>query len=157
MNYTVKLHYRVREKLAKKLGGKTPARIAKRARVLLLLNDGFSVDETAERVGCGTATVKRVRRHYLVEGWERAIYDAPRPGRPKKLSDGEERELIALACSDPPEGSARWTIRLLVKHCDKDVGFGVVQRTLKEDEQKPWREKNVVRANARRHVQGTNV
>ena len=147
MSNQVKLHYRVRERLAKMLRGSTPVRVAKRARVLLLLNRKYSVDEVADQVGCGTATVKRVRRHYLDEGWERAIYDAPRPGRPKKLSDKEERALIALACSDPPDGAARWTIRLLVKHCGKDIGFGVVQRILKEDELKPWREKNVVRAN----------
>ena len=157
MSYRVRLHYRVREKLAKKLGGKTPARIAKRARVLLLLNRQFSVDEVAERVGCGTATVKRVRRNYLNEGWERAINDAPRPGRPKKLGGKEERELIALACTDPPAGESRWTIRLLVKHCGKDVGFGVVQRTLKEDELKPWREKNVVRTDIGCHLQGADV
>lgn len=157
MSYEIKLHYRTREKLAKLLGGRTPARVAKRARILLQLNRGYSVDEVADRVGCGTATVKRVRRHYDTEGWERAIYDAPRPGRPKKLADREERELIALACSDPPAGEARWTIRLLVKHCDKDVGFGVVQRTLKEDGLKPWREKNVVRADTGRGVQGEDV
>jgi transposase len=125
-----------------------PARVAKRVRILLLLDERHSVDEVSERVGCGTATVKRVRRHYLATGWERAVFDAPRPGRPKKLADAEERELIALACTDPPAGAARWTIRLLVKHCDKDIGFGIVQRTLKEDQLKPWREKNVVCANA---------
>lgn len=138
------VHYRIRAKLAKKLGGKTPARVAKRARVLLQLHEGNSVEEVAETVGCGTATVKRVRRKYLQEGWENAIRDAPRSGRPKKLSDSEERELIALACSGPPDGHARWTIRLLVKHCQKDISFNVVQRTLKEDQLKPWREKNVV-------------
>ena len=60
--------------------------------------------------------------------------------------------MIALACTDPPDGSARWTIRLLVKHCGKDIGFGVVQRILKEDELKPWREKNVVRTDAGRNL-----
>lgn len=156
-SYQVKLHYRVREKLIKQLKGKTPVRIAKRARTLLLLGRDHSVEEVADRVGVGTATVKRVRRKYLEEGWERAIYDARRPGRPKKLSDREERELIALACTDPPDGAARWTVRLLVSHCGQDVGFGVVQRILKEDELKPWREKNVVCADDGRGVQGAYV
>lgn len=144
----MKLHYQVRRKLAAKCGGATPARVAKRARVLLSLHEGYSVDETADRVGCGTATVKRVRRKFLDQGWQSAIEDAPRAGRPKKLVDKEERELIALACSDPPDGSARWTIRLLAKHFDKDVSRGTVQRVLKEDELKPWREKNVVCSDA---------
>jgi transposase len=150
MGYTVRLHHRVRATLRKKLRGSTPVRVARRARILLKLHDGFSVDEVAEHVGCGTATVKRVRRHYLKDGWERAITDAARPGRPAKLSSKEEQELIALACTDPPDGSARWTIRLLVKHFPKDIGFGVVQRVLKEDELKPWREKNVVCSDAGR-------
>lgn len=144
MTYQVKLHYQVRKKLADKLGGATPARIAKRARVLLTLHQGYDVDETAERVGCGTATVKRVRRKFRKEGWQDAINDAPRPGRPRSLVTKEEKELIALACSDPPAGAGRWTIRLLAKHFDKDISSATVQRVLKEDELKPWREKNVV-------------
>ena len=150
MSSSLNVHYRIRERLRAHPSGKTPVRIAKRACVLLLLHAGESVGEVAEHVGCGTATVGRVRRRYLNSGWKEAIYDAPRPGRPKKLSDGEERCLIALACSDPPPGRARWTVRLLVQHFDKDVGFGIVQRVLKEDALKPWREKNVVCSNARR-------
>jgi len=157
MNYAVRLHYRVREKLQKTLGGATPVRVAKRARILLLLSRQQSVQEVAERVGCGTATVKRVRRRFLDRGWQEAITDAPRPGRPKRLSSKEERELIALACTDPPDGASRWTIRLLAKHYDRDVSFGTVQRVLKEDGLKPWREKNVVRSDSRRRVQGGNV
>jgi len=144
MQQPIKLHHKVRAKLAKKLGGSTPVRIAKRARILLLSHQWQSVERVAAKVGCSVGTVRRVRRRCLELGWEEAIYDAARPGRPKKLSEREERELIALACTDPPQGYARWTVRLLVKHCGKGVGFGVVQQVLKEDGLKPWREKNVV-------------
>ncbi len=157
MPITIRLHYRVRESLVKYCRGATPVRVAKRARILLCLNQRKTVDEVAGIVGCGTATVKRVRRRYLNQGWEKAISDAPRPGRPKKLRARHERELIALACTDPPQGSGRWTVRLLAKHFDKDISRAIVQRVLKEDGLKPWREKNVVRADARRRVQGTNV
>ena len=126
------------------LGVQTPARIARRAQILLKLNRGYSVEEVAAQVECGTATVKRVRRKYLKGGWEDAIYEAPRTGRPKTLKDRDEQTLIALACTDPPEGRCRWTIRLLVTHFDKKVSYGTVQRVLKEDGLKPWREKNVV-------------
>ena len=145
----VKLHYRIRRKLAAMLGGSTPARVAKRARILLSLNQGYSIAETAERVGCGTATVKRVRRRHVEQGWEKALADAPRPGRPSRLEKREEHELIALACTDPPEGEAKWTIRLLAKRFGKEVSAATVYRVLKEDGLKPWREKNVVRADAR--------
>jgi transposase len=157
MKQRIWLHWRVRKTLRSKLGGKTPARIAKRARILLQLHEGKSITEVAEIVGCGTATVKRVRRHYREQGWERSIYDAPIPGRPRKLSAQGERALIALACTDPPRGEARWTIRLLVKHCGEDIGFGVVQRILKEDGLKPWREKNVVCTDDNATIQRTPV
>lgn len=147
MDYQIKLHYRTREKLTRQCGGGTPYRVVRRARILLWLDEGESVDEVAERIGCGSATVKRVRKRYLVEGWEEAIGDKPRPGRPKKLTDREEQELIALACTQPPDGHPRWTIRLLAKHFDKDVSRYVVHRVLKEDGLKPWREKNVVYPN----------
>ena len=129
----------------------------KRIRILLTLNGGYSVDETADRVGCGTATVKRVRKRFLEQGWEGAITDAPRPGRPKKLQSREEQQLIALACTDPPEGAARWTVRLLAKHADKGVSKATVQRILKDDGLKPWREKNVVRADTERLIQSENA
>lgn len=145
----VKLHYRVRQKLRAKLRGATPVRVAKRARILLSLHEGYSIIQTAERVGCGTATAKRIRRQYLDEGWEKAIGDGPRPGRPRRLTDCEEQELIALACTDPPDGFARWTTRLLAKHFRKDISQATVQRILKEDGLKPWREKNVVHPNDR--------
>lgn len=157
MAIRIRLHYRVREKLSAYCRGSTPVRIAKRARVLLCLSRGKSVEEVAETVGCGTATVKRVRRRFLDQGWEKAIIDAPRPGRPKKLKSREEQELIALACSDPPQGEGRWTVRLLAKHSGKDISRSIVQRVLKEDGLKPWREKNVVRAGTRRRVQGADV
>ena len=157
MEYKVRLHYKVRQRLARMCGGKTPARVVKRVRILLSLDAGHSVEETAERVDGGTATVKRVRRRFLDKGWEWAICDAPRPGRPKRLKDKEEKELIALACTDPPDGAARWTVRLLAKHYEKGVSKTMVQRVLREDELKPWREKNVVRSNARRSVQRAYV
>lgn len=150
MSESFPLHYRVRQKLAEKCRGSTPARVAKRARILLCLHEGLTTDEVAATVGCGTATVKRVKRRFICDGWEKAIADAPRPGRPKKLVSKQERELIALACTDPPEGAHRWTVRLLAKHFDGDVSRMIVHRVLVEDGLKPWREKNVVRADARR-------
>ena len=131
-------------------GGKTPARVANRAKILLRLNEGLGVDEVADVVDVGTATVKRVRRRYLEEGWRSAVSEKPRTGRPKKVHTKEEKELIALACTKAPDGRARWTIRLLAK--ETGLSFGTVQRVLSEDGLKPWREKNVVRPPHRRRV-----
>jgi hypothetical protein len=73
---------------------------------------------------------------------ERAIYDAPRSGRPAKFSTKDDKDLIALACTAPPGERARWTIRLLASKTKR--GYGTVQRVLEEDGLKPWRKKNVV-------------
>ena len=152
MSGQVKLHWKVREQLASKCRGDTPARIAKRARVLLCLDEQRSIWETAEIVGCGTATVKRVKRRFREEGWERAIADGPRPGRPRKLDLRAEQELIALACTTPPNGAERWTVRLLAKHFEREISHALVHRVLQEDGLKPWREKNVVHSRNRRRV-----
>lgn len=148
MSFEVKLRSPVVKKLRSMLRGKTSDRKTRRIQILLRLNEGHNVDETAEIVDCGTATVKRIRRRFLDQGVDHAINELPRPGRAKKLRDRDERELIALACTSPPKGHARWTIRLLAKK--SGYGFGVVQRTLKADGIKPWREKNVVRSRHRR-------
>ncbi len=143
MSSTIHLHHTQIKKLKAFCRGSTPAREVIRARVLLLLHDGHGVDKTSTLVPCSTSTVKRVRRRFLDGGFARALHDAPRPGRAAAVTTKEERELIAEACSAPPEGSPRWTIRLLAKHSGHS--FHTVHRVLKEDGIKPWREKNVVR------------
>lgn len=146
MAKVLKLHHKSRGKLERLCAGRTPARIAKRARILLCSHEGMTIDEIAETVQCGTATVKRVRRRFHQGGYEFAILDAPKSGRPRKISERDEKRIIALACTTPPDGRARWTIRMLAKHSDPKVSFGTVYRILKEDGFKPWLEKNVVRA-----------
>ena len=146
MSLEVRLKPAEKRELRKLTRGATPARIAKRARVLLCLHERRTVSEVADRVGCGTATVKRVRRNFLDEGWKRAVSDGPRAGRPRALNPAETQELIALACTAPPDGHARWTVSLLTEHFPYEVGRATVHRVLAEDGLKPWREKNVVRA-----------
>ena len=99
--------------------GKGAARRLAHARILLHADQGEGrpgrIDaEIAEAVGVSVATIERVRQRFVEEGLETAL--SPRPPRrlyPRKL-DGEAR-LIALACSPPPEGQARWTLRMLAE------------------------------------------
>src|SRR3954467_10752861 len=99
--------------------GKGAARRLAHARILLHADQGEGrpgkIDaEIAEAVGVSVATIERVRQRFVEEGLEAAL--SPRPPRrlyPRKL-DGEAR-LIALACSPPPEGQARWTLRMLAE------------------------------------------
>ena len=62
--------------------------------------------------------MERIRTGYVNEGLN-AIYDRPGPGQPKKLSSSQEAQIIAIACSDAPEGRERWTLELLGKEAIK--------------------------------------
>ena len=75
---------------------------------------GAKKDEAiAEQVETSVATVQRIRRRFVQEGLEAALTDKPRSGAPPKFKGQSRAAVTALACSDPPEGHARWTLRLL--------------------------------------------
>jgi len=59
------------------------------------------------------STAKRTRWRFLQEGLQTALSEKPHPGRPPKITGEIEAKLTMLACSQPPEGHARWTLRLL--------------------------------------------
>lgn len=94
--------------------GKGAARRLTHARILLKADQGLGDQQIFEEVEVGRATVERVRRRFVEEGFEASL-DPRRPDRPRERKiDGEvEAHLIALACGTPPEGHARWTLRLL--------------------------------------------
>lgn len=120
-----------------------------RARILLLSADGWGRDDIARTANTSTSTVGRVRRNFCLGGMELALNEKPRPGGQPKLTAREEQRVIALACTDPPQGYARWSVRLL---CDESakrklippVSRETIRLILKEHDTKPWREKNVV-------------
>jgi transposase len=94
-------------------GGQAPVRMVARARVLLKAGQGYTDAEIAAALDVGTATVSRVRKRFVELGLEEALRERPRPGQRRKLSGKQEAHVIAVACSTPPEGHARWTLRLL--------------------------------------------
>jgi transposase len=101
--------------------GSTAARTQTRARILDLLNRGKHPEEIAVTLNIGIATVFNIKRRYLTEGLESALYDKPRSGKPVSISGEAKAKITALACSDAPAGHARWTLRLLA---DKAVEAG---------------------------------
>ena len=121
-----------------------------RANVLLLLDEGPSRTQISQIWGVGVATVGRVKRGYREEGLDGALYEQTRSGRPVTFGLHDRKKIIALACTDPPEGQARWTLRLLAEHCGlaPQPSRNTVSLILKEDGIKPWRKKNVVRSRA---------
>ena len=82
--------------------GKSLARTVKRA-----------LAEVAEAVSLSASTVGRVRTRFVTEGLDAAINDRPRPGRRRKLDGRQEAHLVAITCSDAPEGHTNWTLQLL--------------------------------------------
>ena len=100
--------------------GQLPARVFKRASALLQLHQGRTLRAVADALQVSHKTVAQWRDHYHSSGLA-ALQDAPRSGRPIRI-DGKQRACItALACSTPPTGHARWTLRLLA---DKAVELG---------------------------------
>ena len=136
--YYVKLSPQEREELEELTSqGQNKARRIRRARILLLADDNFDDEFIIFATGCSRSSVERTRRTCVLEGIEAAINDKPRPGAARKLSGKEEASIIALACSKPPDGRARWTIRLLadkaVEVVEHDsLSYETVRRLLKK-------------------------
>jgi hypothetical protein len=99
--------------------GNAAARTHTHARILLLADRSqgqFRTDpEVAASLLCSAGTVANVRKRFLNEGLDAALYDKPRPGRAPKFTGDLEAQVTVLACSDPPAGHARWTVRLLAQ------------------------------------------
>lgn len=128
--------------------------VARRARILELLDAGKRQFEVEAATGAGIATVGRTRRRYLNEGIEAAVFGFKAKGAPRLLGPDEESRIVALACSEPPVGRAKWTTTLLAEHAVRQglvdrVGRETVRLVLLHHGIKPWLEKNVVRTRAR--------
>jgi transposase len=126
--------------------GTRPVRVVRRALILLKSDEGLTDEEIVEHVGCGERTVRSVRKRLCTAGIERALYDAPRCGAPASFSPRQRQQVVALACSEPPEGRVRWTLELLCQHAAKQgvvpsVSKSEVALWLKEHDLKPWRKK----------------
>jgi len=103
--------------------GKDSARKITRARILLLASQGQQDAQIAASLQVGRATVERIRKKFVEGGVEYAITERPRPGGRLKLDAKAEATLIALACSDAPDGRSQWTMQLLA---DRLIEMGVV-------------------------------
>jgi transposase len=112
--------------------GKESARKIKRASILLLADEGKKDKEIMETVRVSDGMVENIRKKFVLEGLENAINEKSRPGQPKKINGRKEAELITLACSQPPEGRAKWTLRLLADKIELDISHVAVYNTLKK-------------------------
>lgn len=108
--------------------GNKSARALKRAMILLFLNEGETGDSIAQKLDVNRDTVYNVKRRYVNEGIEAALHDKPRSGQPPKYKDKHKAEIIAHACTTPPEGRKRWTVRLLAEEMRPMKGFKTINR-----------------------------
>lgn len=122
--------------------GTAKARDVRRAQALLRAARGQTDTTIAEAVGVHARTVARWRERAATEGVSHAVVDRPRPGAKRLLDTVAETALIATACSDAPDGHARWTMRLLADRLVElevvpSISYETVRRTLKKTSSNP--------------------
>jgi len=108
--------------------GTKKAREIARANVLLLADKECDNDEISRATNVHRQSIWRVKNRYLTEGLESALTEKPRSGQPKKYTEKEEAEVIAVACTNPPAGRNRWTIRLLADTMNNKKNFETINR-----------------------------
>ena len=111
--YAVRLTPEERENLQRLVrGGKSPARMTTRARILLKTGDGWPAPQVAEALDVAEGTVYRIKRRFVEDGLEEALWERTQAHRYRKLDDRGHAP-PALGCSPAPEGHDHWTLRLL--------------------------------------------
>jgi transposase len=130
--------------------GRESARVLRRALILRQLDQGQRAAQVAGNVGVAPKTVRAIARRYEEEGLEHALYEKPRPGKQRRLDTNQSQRIIAMVCSEPPSGQARWSIRLIAQEAVKRklvlrVGRETIRILLQSHDLKPWREKKLVR------------
>lgn len=152
-------YHRVRVELRKKdekriaamlKKGRESARVLRRALILRQLHQGQQAAAVARNVGVAPKTVRAIARRCEEEGLESALYEKSRPGQPRVLDASQSQRIIAMVCGSPPEGQARWTVRLITEEAVKrklapQVGRETIRILLRHHDLKPWREKKLVR------------
>jgi putative transposase len=131
-------------------GGIQQVRVVLRALALLQLDAGLSAPKVSRTVPFAAQAIRTIGKRYQRGGLERALFERKRTGRAQLLEASDKQRIIAMVCSQPPEGRARWTVRLVAEEAVKrklvpGVGRETIRILLQSHDLKPWREKNVVR------------
>jgi len=112
--------------------GQNKATIIRRAHILLKAAEGKTDAEISEMLYVSEQTIRRTRLRFATEGLQVALEDKPHPKRAPKLDEQQEAHLVAVACSTPPEGRARWTLELLQERLIKDgIVAGIAPETVR--------------------------
>jgi transposase len=122
--------------------GTLKVRAYKRVRILLLADEGHAAgrksdQQIADQVNVATATVQRVRQRFSETGLGEALVEKARSGAPRRITERQRARITSLACSEPPEGYARWSLRLLAEKLVElelvdQISHDTVDRVLKK-------------------------
>jgi putative transposase len=142
-------------------GGVQQVRVVLRALALLQLAEEAAAPQIAKVIPLTPQAIRRLGHRYQQAGLDGALYEKQRPGAVEVLDGNQKQRIIAMVCGDPPEGYARWSVRLVAEEAVKRklvprVGRETIRILLLHHDLKPWREKNVVRGRPRRGVHHQN-
>lgn len=129
--------------------GRESARVLRRALILRQLDDGQKVGQVAGNVGVAGKTVRAIARRYEEEGLDSALHEKARPGRERVLNPAHKQRIVAMVCGPPPEGRARWSVRLIAEEAARrklapPVSREIIRILLESHDLKPWRGKKLV-------------
>lgn len=122
------------------------ARLVNRSHILNLRDKGYTSNEVADVLDYTARTVINIVNNYIEGGLQQALTDDPRPGRPPEIDARIESHVVAVVCSEPPEGFDRWTLELLKNRVEHDgivdsISKESIRIILKEHDLKPWQQK----------------
>jgi transposase len=151
----VELSKREKQRLGEMLRkGRQSARVLRRAFVLQQLDRGQTAAEVGLNLSLSSKAVRAIAVRFEQEGLEAALVEKPRPGKRRLLDEGQSQQIVAMVCGPAPAGQARWSVRLIATEAVQrqlvpQVGRETIRVLLEGHDLKPWREKNVVRREAR--------
>lgn len=123
------------------------ARVIRRANILHCLHLGYGSADISTILNVDPKTVTNIANAYLEAGFDAALFDDERSGRPIDFDDRQRSRIVAMVCSDPPDGSYRWTLDLIAEEAekrdlvDRSISREQVRIILSEHDLKPWQEK----------------
>ena len=122
--------------------GQHMSREISRAHILLALDEKVPESLIMQVLGVGRTAIWRTRSAYVEKGLDYALRDVARPGQPRQYGTDQQAEIVALACSAPPKGAKRWTIRSLTKAVHrrpklKNISRESIRRFLKKTTASP--------------------
>lgn len=112
--------------------GQNKAAVIRRAHILLKADEGKTDAEISAMLYISEQTIRRTRLRYETDGLQVALEDKPHPKPVSKLTEQQEAHLVAVTCSAPPAGRARWTLELLQERLIQDgIVLGIAPETVR--------------------------